>query len=211
MYAAMKSLVEFLRKPEWVAAIALLIQAAILLLQAVILRRHGTTMEEHAGIAKTQADTAALIGKALDQQGKILAEQTEIMDAQFKFQRAAMAQAERQQVFDALLRLRSSLHMLIAKVEEPGMRYEPRVAEEQRMKAALLTQMLPVQNAFISSVHLTREEKDYCGRYVVDVFDAVSGDNLPARLPKMKQIQEKYSESDFVKMAAKIGRPQESS
>jgi hypothetical protein len=37
MSAAMKSLVEVLREPESVAAIALLIQAAILFLQAVIL------------------------------------------------------------------------------------------------------------------------------------------------------------------------------
>src|SRR5437899_907808 len=85
--SAMKSLVEFLRKPEWIAAIALLIQAVILFLQAVILRRHGATMEEHAGIAKAQAETAKLIGQALDQQGKVLDEQTKIMDEQFKFQR----------------------------------------------------------------------------------------------------------------------------
>jgi hypothetical protein len=210
MSATLRSVVEFLRKPEWVAAIALLIQAAILFLQAVILRKHGTTMEEHAGIAKAQAETAALIGKALDQQGKILDEQTQIMDEQFKFHRAAMAQGDKQKVFDSLLGLRRSFHMLIAKIEEPGQRYEPRVAEEQRMQAELLTLMLPLQNAFISSPHLTRDEKDYFGRYTVDVFDAVSGDkNFPARLPKMKEIQQKYSESDFLKMAEKIGKPQE--
>jgi hypothetical protein len=210
MSAAMKSVVEFLRKPEWVAAIALLIQAAILFLQAVILRKHGATMEEHAGIAKAQAETAALIGKALDQQGQILSEQTKIMGEQFKFHRAAIAQADRQEVFSSLISLRTSLQMLIAKVQEPGERYDPRVAEEQRMQAALLAHVTPVRNAFISSVHLTPEEKDYFGNYVVDVFEAVSGDiNLPARLPKMKEIQQKYSESDFLKMAAKIGRPQE--
>jgi len=210
MSAAMRSFVEFLRKPEWVAAIALLIQAAILLLQAVILRRHGATMEEHAGIAKAQAETAALIGKALDRQERILAEQTKIMSEQLKFQRAAMAQADRQEVFSALLSLRTSLHMLIAKIQEPGERYEPRVAEEQRMQAALLAAIVPLQNSYISSVHLTREEKDFFGQYIVDAVDAVSGDsNFPRRLPKMKAVQEKYSDSDFVKMVAKIGKPQE--
>ena len=214
----MRPLLEYLRKPEWIAAIALSIQALIFLLQAAflawqasILRRHAAILEEHTEIAGTQADTAVLIGKALDQQGKILDEQAKIMGEQFKFQRAAMAQADRQQVFAALLSLRESLHMLIAKVEEPGERYPPRVAEEQRMQAALLTQTLPIQSAFISSVHFTPEEKNYCGRFVVDVVDAVSGDNLPARIPKMKQIQQKYAESDFLKMVAKIGKPQASS
>ncbi|MGA9039744.1 MAG: hypothetical protein WB421_04340 [Terriglobales bacterium] len=208
MSATLRYLLVFLREPEWVAAIALLIQAGILLLQAAILRKHGETMEKHAEIAKGQSETAALIGKALDQQGKILDEQTKIMDEQFKFQRATMAQADRQQVFAALVALRNSMHMLIAKIEEPGERYPPRLAEEQRMQAALLTHMLPLQNAFISSVHLTPEEKDYFGRYSVDVFDAVSGDvNFPARLPKMKQVQQKYSESEFIKMAGRIGKP----
>jgi hypothetical protein len=212
MAATLKSLVEFLRKPEWVAAIALLIQSAILLLQALILRKHGATMEQHAGIAKMQADTAALIGKALDQQGKILEDQTKIMNEQFRFQRASMAQADRHEVFSALISLRTSLHMLIAKIQEPGERYPPRIAEEQRMQAGLLAHTLPVQKAFISSVHLTREEKDYFGRYIVDVTDAVSGDtNFPARLHQMKQVQQKYPESEFLTMVAKIGRPQEPS
>src|SRR5438876_9224385 len=118
MSAATKSLVEFLRKPEWIAAIALLIQAVILFLQAVILRRHGATMEEHAGIAKAQAETAALIGKALDQQGKILAEQTKIMDEQFKFQRTIELKAERVQVFDALMRLHVSFKALLSTLSE---------------------------------------------------------------------------------------------
>jgi hypothetical protein len=132
MTATLRWFLEFLRKPEWVAAIALLIQAGILLLQALILRRHGETMEKHADVAKAQSETAELIGKALDQQGQILNQQTKIMDEQFKFQRAAMAQADRQQVFDSLLKLRNGLHMLIAKIEEPGMVNESRVAEQQR-------------------------------------------------------------------------------
>jgi hypothetical protein len=210
MSDVMRSIVGFFRKPEWVAAIALLIQGAILLLQAVILRRHGATMEEHAGIAKAQAETAALIGKTLDQQEKILREQTKIMAEQFRFQRTAMAQADRQEVFSALLSIRKSLHMLIAKIQEPGERYEPRIAEEQRMQAELLAAILPVQNAFITSVHLTPEEKDYFGRYVVEVYDAVAGDmNFPSRLPKMKLVQQNNSEADFLKMVAKIGKPQE--
>ena len=98
----MRPLLEYLRKPEWIAAIALsiqglifLLQAAFLAWQAAILRRHAATLEKHTEIAGTQAETAALIGKALDQQGKILAEQTEIMDAQFKFQRTVEMKAER--------------------------------------------------------------------------------------------------------------------
>lgn len=201
---------DFLGKPEWVAAFALLIQAIILIIQAKILGRHADTMEEHTKIAGTQAKTAELIGQALGQQGKILTEQTKIMDALFKFQRAAMAQADRQEVFSALISIRSSLHMLIAKIQEPGERYEPRVAEELRMQAALVAAIFPVQNAFISSVHLTSEEKDYFGRYIVDVCDVVSGDsNFSSRLPKMKLVQQKYPESDFLKIVAKIGKPQE--
>jgi hypothetical protein len=65
MRVAFRLFLDFMRKPEWVAAIALLIQAIILWLEARILHRHGETMKEHAGIAQSQATTAELIGQAL--------------------------------------------------------------------------------------------------------------------------------------------------
>jgi len=52
MRAILKLFLDFIRKPEWVAAVALLIPDVILWLQAKILRAHGKTMAEHAGIAK---------------------------------------------------------------------------------------------------------------------------------------------------------------
>ena len=80
MLQFLKSLFEPLRKPEWVAAGALLIQAVILFLQFKILGRHAETMEEHKKFARTQAKTAELIGQALVQQSNIL-------DEQFRFQK----------------------------------------------------------------------------------------------------------------------------
>lgn len=197
-----------LHSPEWIAAIALLIQAGILSLHAWILYRHGKALDKTVEIASTQADTGKLMATALEQQGTILAEQTKIMTEQFKFQRAVTAQADRQEVFDALLSLRTSFLMLIAKVQEPGERYAPRVAEEQRMQAALMAHTVPVRKAIISSVHLTAEEKEYLGHYIVDVAQAVTADaNLVASLPKMKQVEEKYD--DILPMLVKIGQPQE--
>jgi len=202
--------VEHHSSPEWIAAFALLIQAGIFLLHARILHKHSAALDKTVEIANTQAETGKLMATALDQQSKILAEQTKIMGEQFKFHRATMAQADRHEVFSSLISLRTSLKLLIAKVQEPGERYAPRIAEEQRMQAALLAHMLPVQKAFISSVHLTPEEKDYCARFIVDVHDSVEGDaNLPARLHQMKQVDAKYPDTDFLKMVAKIGKPQE--
>jgi hypothetical protein len=196
--------------PEWIAAFALLIQAGIFLLHARILQKHGKALDKTVEIAGTQAETGKLMATALDQQGTILAEQTKIMDEQFKFQRSAMAQADRHEVFSALISLRTSLRMLIAKIESPGTRLPERIAEEQQMQESLLAHTLPVQKAFFSSVHLTKEEKDYCGHFTVDVNDAVEGDaNLPARLPKMKQILVKYPEAEFLKMVAKIAQPKD--
>ena len=210
LHAAFRFFVEFLRRPEWVAALALLIQAFILGLQAKILRKHGATMETHAQIAGKQAETAELIGKALAQQERILDEQTKIMAQQFEFQRAAMGQADRQRAFDSVLSLRKSLDMLISKIQSPGQRYPDRIAEEQRMQTELLTQILPLHNALLSTIHLTPEEKEYFGAYSVDVLSVVSGDaNFPARLPQMKQVQQQYSEQEFLRMVAKIGKAQE--
>jgi hypothetical protein len=198
------------RSAEWIAAFALIGQLGIFMLHAWILHRHSEALDETVKIASTQAETGKLMATALDQQSKILAEQAKIMDEQFNFQRSVAAQADRQEVFTALLRLRESFHMLIAKVQDPSDRYAPRIAEEQQMLARLLANTLPVQRAFISSVHLTPEEKDFCGRYLLEVSNAVEGDaNLPACLHKMKAVDAKYSEDEFLKMVTKIGKPQE--
>src|SRR6266699_559489 len=165
--SAMKSLGEFLRKPEWIAAIALLIQAVILFLQAVILRRHGTTMEEHAGIAKAQAETAALIGKALDQQGKILAEQTKIMDEQFKFQRTVEMKAERVQVFDSLMQLHVSFKMLLSAISRVQLsNYTHEMQDRVRASWQQVSQdLLPCQKAIHTSIYMNPDERQYFWAY----------------------------------------------
>jgi hypothetical protein len=200
--------VEHHRSPEWIAAFALLIQAGIFLLHAWILRRHGKALDKNVDIANTQAKTGELMAKAMEQQGKILDDQSKIMNAQFQFQRRVTAQAEKEKVYDCLLKLRTSVIMLISKIEEPGDRYAPRVAEEQRLQAALVSSILPCQKAVVTSIHLTPEEREYFGRYIVDVSDlVVSTTNLPAILPKLKQLHVKYE--DFLAMVAKVAQTPE--
>jgi hypothetical protein len=167
----LKSLIEPLRKPEWIAAIALLIQAVILPLQAKILGRHAETMERHAEIAGTQAETAKLIGQALDQQGKVLNDQTKIMADQFTFQRRLEIKAEREKVFDLLLELHTKAVALQSRIGslQPG----ATITQEgrERLNAAwdsVGSCIVPCQRALLTSIHLPNEEKDYFLKYVLD-------------------------------------------
>jgi hypothetical protein len=203
MHQSFKAVLEFIRKPEWVAAVALLIQAIILGLQAKILRKHGSTMEEHAGIAKAQAATAELIGKALNQQEKILADQTKIMGAQFSFQRRIEAQAAREKVYDSILTLQSSVSLLISKITSPGERYAPRVAEEQMAQAAVKAAILPVQKATITSLHLTEEENEYFTNYTLDLVQILSSD-LQGNVGKLREFEVKYK--DILPMLLKVAQ-----
>ena len=73
MPKALQTLLEYIRRPEDLAAVALLIQAGILAVYALVFRKHARTTDR--------------ISEAIRQQGKILDDQTKIMEEQFKFQR----------------------------------------------------------------------------------------------------------------------------
>jgi hypothetical protein len=204
----LKTLLEPLRKPEWIGSLALLIQAGILALQAKILHRHSVTMKEHAGISQAQATTAELIGKALVQQGKILDEQTQIMAAQSKFHRMTVAHTQREKVYDDMLDLRTKVMMLISAIEAPGRRDPERLSSEKLQWDRIISAVLPCQKAVITCLHLLPEERDYFARYLSDVADLQPTNDLMTDLKKMKQLDVKYQ--DFLVMAAKITRPPES-
>ena len=207
MRAILKLFLDFIRKPEWVAAVALLIQAVILWLQARILRKHGRTMEEHAGVAKAQAITAELIGNALQQHATILGEQAKLTEAQFKYQRWVVAQAAREKVYDYMLALYSSVSTLIATVEAPGMRLPPRISQEMTAQANVVNALLPAQKATLTCAHLTTEERDYFRQYTLDFAKTLPQTDLPTVIPKLKEINEKYKE--FLTMLLKIAQPPE--
>jgi len=194
--SAMKSLVEVLRKPEWIAAIALLIQAVILFLQAVILRRHGATMEEHAGIAKAQAETAKLIGQALDQQGKVLDEQTKIMDEQFKFQRTIELKAERVQVFDALMRLHVSFKALLSTLSEVQLsNYTQAMQDRVRSDWRRMQEdLLPCTKAIHTSIHMSPQERDYFMGYVRGVADLTESSDIRKAIQNVNALEAKYKD-----------------
>ena len=204
MSAAMKSLVEFLRKPEWVAAIALLIQAVILFRQALILRRHGATMEEHAGIAKAQAETAALIGKALDQQGKILAEQTEIMDAQFKFQRTVEMKAERVGILNSLVQLHNSFKLLLSTLSEVQLSNYTHEMQD-RVRASwhrMHEDLLPCTKAIHTSIHLSPKEREYFMGYVRDLANLSESSDVRKAIQNVNACDAKYKDFEEKMLAA---------
>ncbi len=206
MRATLRLFIDFIRKPEWVAAVALLIQAVILWLQARILRKHGMTMEEHAGIAKGQAATAELIGKALEQHAKILGEQAKLTEEQFKFQRKVEAHATREKVYDQVLRLDGAVQLLIFKIESPGTRDAKRVAEEDVLQGEMVAAVLPVQKATLTSLHLTQEEKDYFRRYTMDLA-ALLYNHLHGNVGLLKDFRKKYD--DILVMLLKVGQTTE--
>jgi hypothetical protein len=194
-----KSFVGVFRSPEWIAAFALLIQAAILTLQWKILRRHAETMEKHTGIAGIQADTAALIGQALQQQGQIMSEQTKIMAAQLAFQKWMEAKAERTNVFDLLLdvglragALKSTAEQIVLANSTP---------ENQAMLRQAITQLrtaiIPCQKALIISTHLSKEDMTYFGKYMFDALDLKETFEIAEDIEKIKAFHSKYGDFDF--------------
>jgi hypothetical protein len=205
MRAILKPFIDFIRKPEWVAAIALLLQVIILWLQARILRQHGKTMEEHATVAKEQAGTAELIGKALEQHAAILGEQAKLTEAQFKFQRWLTVQAAREQVYDYMVQLFASVTLLIATVEAPGNRYPERIEKEMMAQSQVIGALLPAQKATLTCAHLSDEERKYLKDYTVELKGILPQDNLPAVLPKLKALDTKYK--DIVLMITQIAQP----
>ncbi len=200
MHHLFQSFVDFIRKPEWVAAIALLIQAIILWLQARILHKHGETMKEHVGIAQSQATTAELIGKALTQHEKILADQTAIMQEQFHFHRTTVAQVERAKIYIAVLELHTNIQRLANLIEET-----PRNSEmENRVWFKLLKAVPPCQEVVFTSIHLTPEERAYFGdRYLSDAADLSEGTTFNTKT--LREFVSKYKE--FPRMLSKLTQP----
>ena len=194
---------ETLRKPEWIAAIALSIQALIFLLQAVflgwqatILRRHAATLERHTEIAGTQAETAKLIGKALDQQGKVLDEQTKIMDEQFKFQRTIELKAERVQVFDALMRLHVSFKALLSTLSEVQLsNYTQAMQDRVRSDWRRMQEdLLPCTKAIHTSIHMSPQERDYFMGYVRGVADLTESSDIRKAIQNVNALEAKYKD-----------------
>ncbi len=184
-----KYLLEALKKPEWEAAIALFIQAGILALQAKILRRHGETMEEHKAIAKTQADTADLIAKALRQQG-------EVMDEQFKFLRKADAKNERQIVFDLALDVRArvrSLSSTVSSLQPSNYTWEDKARVRDGFDR-LGDTILPCQKALLTSIHLSKEEKDYFSRFVIEAGDLKLTNDIGKDVAEILALERKYKD-----------------
>jgi hypothetical protein len=200
MRHSLQLVLEFIRKPEWVAAIALLIQAAILWLQARILRKHGETMEEHAGIAKAQATTAELIGKALNQHEKILADQTKIMDEQFTFQRRVEAQAARLKVYEALLDVNSNIELLI----QVGSQNPANVDSEKRVFSSLVLSVAPCQKAVVTTIHLTPTERTYFLRFLTDVSALALKQSPRPEVTKFWELKNKYT--DFLTMLSNVSQ-----
>ena len=203
MHAAWSWFLNFIRKPEWVAAVALLIQAVILWLQARILRKHGHTMEEHAGIAKKQAETAKLIGQALQQHATILAQQSDITKEQYDYQRRIESHTAREEIYDHLLRLDGDVQLLIFKIESPGTRDATRMAEEAVLQGHLVGSVIPVQKATITSLYLTDEEREYFRRYTMDLA-ATLLNPLNGNVRLLKDFREKYK--DILTMTLKIAQ-----
>jgi len=207
----MRPLLEYLRKPEWIAAIALSIQALIFLLQAAflawqaaILRRHAATLEKHTEIAGTQAETAALIGKALDQQGKILAEQTEIMDAQFKFQRTVEMKAERVGVLNSLVQLHNSFKLLLSALSEVQLSNYTHEMQD-RVRASwhrMHEELLPCTKAIHTSIHLSPKEREYFMGYVRDLANLSESSDVRKAIQNVNACDAKYKDFEEKMLAA---------
>lgn len=192
-------------KPEWSAAAALLIQAFILILQWRILKRHAVTMEEHTEIAGTQAKALELIGQALQQQGKILDDQVKIMAEQFKFSKQLEAADERTRVFDLVLTLRSRIWLLtstLSKIQPSNYNADASRAVKQGFDDLALA-ILPCQKALLTSVHLSKTEKEYFMRYSQDVDNLKMANDPNKDFAALNQLNAKYKDFDqmMLKMA----------
>lgn len=211
-------------KPEWIAAIALLIQAAILW-------RHASTLEAHTEIARTQSETARLIGQALEKQGKVLEEQTKLMSdqgkvldeqtkimaKQFSFQRKIHAQAERTRVFDVVLDLRAKVVRLkealaLSLRVPPGSTvdaFDQQYIEKQRADAWIRVSeaIMPCQKALLTSIHLSAEETNYFLGYAqaVDALEIAHTKNAETDLQALRNLDGKYD--DFAKRMIEAAQP----
>jgi hypothetical protein len=204
MLAIPNGFIESVSKPEWVAAVALSIQAVILWLQARILLKHHATMKEHAGIAKAQATTAELIGKALEQLGKVLSDQAKVTEEQFRFHKKIEAQAARSAVYTMLLDVRTTVDLLI----EVGSQ-NPRAADaERQVVVRLMNSALALQKSLLTNIHLTAKEKIYFTRYCADITPLVLNKSKYPDIVKFSNIQGKYS--DFLDMLREVSQTPDS-
>jgi len=210
-------------KPEWIAAIALSIQAAIFAVQAaifvwqaIILRRHASTLEAHTEIARTQSETAKLIGQALAQQGTVLDEQTKIMAKQFSFQRRVEAQAERTRVFDVVLDLRAKVVRLkevltLSMIPSEALQDSFDVQDMKNRQAAawigVSEAIMACQKALLTAIHLSAEEKNYFLGYAqaVDALEIGHTKNAETDLQALRKLDGTYE--DFVKKMIQAAQP----
>lgn len=179
---------------EWVAAIALSIQALIFLLQAfifawqaLILRRHATTLEEHTATAK-------LIKEALDQQKTVLNTQSEIMSKQLELQRQVDEKAEREVLFGSVIKVQVDLETLARRLQRVQL---STVTGQDRADASDLFNSLAgsvaeCRKALLVAIHVGPEEKkpfvDFC-----DDVASVPETGDPAKdLKPVVDLREKY-------------------
>lgn len=189
-----KSVVDALRKPEWIAAIVLFIQAVILFLQTKLLGRHAETMEEHTKIARVQAKTVESIRKALEQQGKILDEQTKIMQQQVKFQRRLEEKIERAKILDNLTDLHiamSGLMDYLGKVSHYTHEVDVVVTEKQHRATDLV---LDCMKELKSSIYITEAERAHFIGYVAEANNVpqCNADNFQECVATEKALESKY-------------------
>jgi len=190
--------------PDWIAALALSLQAIIFLLQAAIfwwqasiLSRHAATLEKHTEIAGKQEETAARIGEVLKQQGELLHEQTKIMERQLELQRRIEEKSEREKVFDLVINLEEKVSSLASKLSRVQL---SDVTQEDRRDVALRFEDLDRANSecrksLFTAIHLSEDEKkhflDRCTRLSALQYTG----NMSADFQRVKAVEIKDLDS----------------
>lgn len=215
------SFVGFLHNPEWVAALALIIQALFLFLQWLILLKHGHTMEEHAEvaqrhsevaqkhaeIAQKQSETAALIGKALDQQGSILDEQTKIMNEQLTFQRQMATQAERTAIMNLVINVQGRLIVLDAQLARMTSSSTPGDRQQaNRLFDELAGAVSECQKTVFLSLHLTERQEKYFAAFCEALASLASTGDNAKDFKSVHALKEKYGDLAFYATLGSLGR-----
>lgn len=187
----------WLKNPEWVAAVALLIQAVILFLQAKILSAHARTMEEHKTIAGNQATTAGLISVAIEQQRRILEEQ-------FNFQKKVESKSEEQTILRLVTDVAARVSLLeIALSQVQLSNYTSQDRDRVRLYYAKLNEIvLPCELELVTSIHMSEEAKIYFLRYIAAVADLKETASISKDIERMKALQTNFA--DFTAMLIKM-------
>jgi|SRR5208283_5126417 len=191
-----ESAVDALRKPEWIAAVALLIQAVILFLQYKILGRHANTMERHTEIADTQAKTAESIGKALEQQGKVLGDQTKIMEEQLEFQKTVDIRAEKVQILDCLMQLQIDFRQLLStllQVQLANYTTEMQVRVTSNW-SRIAEDLVRCSKILQTSMYINRSEREYFWRYIQELTFLEQTSDIRDDIEKVKAFAERHKD-----------------